>query len=410
MYGNLVNQRPDNLQEEFEAKNSLLRKKYLEVDPDDYLESIFPEKSPDDDFLLVIGTLKDSKGNLIEKGTVLRIKFEELYLFSWKSNAYIPYADFYKNYYHSKTLKRVRAFVVDIDNLTSLTFKRFLRFNLKQIPTPTYIVNSGKGIHLVYKLLEPQEVKGSRWTLNRINSEIQNLISQCVEVDKHSLFQPYRFPGFASKINTIATAFKLREAYTLEELMEFLKIRKPKELKKKSKKAEVFPIPNGSIHFYNWFCNKLFRYPPIPGRRHNSFFALGIVSYKCRRVVPKDEAEEVVYMVYEVMQNKNLHVGFSLREALEAFYKGYNPKAITVRWKTLCDLLGWEYRANKRNGKSREEHLAYVNTIRSAKANYEKSQLLPKVLELHNKGISLRKISEILGISTPTLVRWIRNP
>jgi len=44
--------------------------------------------------------------------------------------------------------------------------------------------------------------------------------------------------------------------------------------------------------------------PPIPGRRHNSFFALGIVAYKCRREVPYEEALETIPMVYEDMMDE----------------------------------------------------------------------------------------------------------
>lgn len=408
--------RRTNLQEEFEAKNDLLRSRFLEISPDDYLSTIFSDKGEEDNLVLVLGTIKDSKGNVIEKGTVTRVKFEDLWKIMWRSNAYIPYCDFKRNYYHSKTLESVRAFVNDCDGVTRTRLNKILKYLWSSLPAePTHIINSGKGVHFVYALDRPVKVRGLRWSVNRLNKTIQDTFSELVKVDKHPVVHPYRFPGFMTKIKTTATVFKVREPYTFEGLMELFKITpkkgsKKEEEKESGNKAKIYVLPNGRRAFFEWVLRRLFKNPPIPGRRHNSFFALGIVSYKCRREVPYEEAVETIPMVYEDMMDRNLHIGFSIEEAYEAFHKGYKPDYVRASWKYLSELLGWEYRPNKRNGRKREEHLAYVNTIRFAKAKYEKSQLLPKVLELHNKGISLRKISEILGISTPTLVRWIRNP
>ena len=419
MAGNFAYQQfPNNeLQREFEAKHEILRSKFLQISPDEYLSAIFPDKDDEDELIVVLGTLKDKEGKIIERGTVTRIAFCEIWDIAWRSNAYIPYADFRKNYYHSKTLESVRAFVVDLDKVTSRNLSKILRYAFKQIPEPTYIVNSGKGVHLIYALSKPQPVKGWRWSIKALNEAIQNTYEKVGHLDRHPLVHPYRFPGFATKINTTATVFKVREQYTTEELMELFKIPLKKgsqaqgkaRSEQKEGEGKVIYFPNGKRAFFEWALWKLFMNPPIPGRRHNSFFALGIIAYKCKREVPKWEAVEAVDMVYDDMERYNLHIGFTREEAHRAFEKGYNPKAVTVRWKYLCELLGWEYRTNKRNGRKRKEHLAYVNAIRSAKVNYEKSQLLPKVLELHNKGISLRKISDILGIPTPTLVRWIKN-
>jgi hypothetical protein len=283
---------------------------------------------------------------------------------------------------------------------------------LNEFSLPTYIINSGKGIHLIYQLSEPIPVKGLRLTLNKLNQQIQDTISEVLKVDKHPLMQPYRFPGFTTKINTISTVFKLRDSYNLQELLEKFKVKINKEMllnryKKEGRISKIIPLPNGSIYFFKWFCRKLFKNPPIPGRRHNTFFALGIVSYKCKRVIPKEEAKEVIYMLYEIMEEKNLHFGFSLAEALKAFEKGYNTKAITVSWKYLCQLLEWEYKPNKRNGRKREEHLELARGIKELKLRKQREEKLKKVLELKQKGLSLRQISKLLNIPYRTLISWL---
>ena len=401
-------QRTD-LQQEFEAKNELLRSRFLELSPDDYLSTIFPDKGEEDDLIIVLGTLKDSKGNVIEKGTVTRIKFEEIWDIAWRSNAYIPYCDFKRNYYHSKTLESVRAYVNDCDGVTSTRLNKILKYLWTSLPAePTHVVNSGKGVHFVYALDKPVKVRGLRWSVNRLNEVIQDTFSELIKVDKHPVVHPYRFPGFQTKINTTATVFKVREPYTFEELMELFKItprkvEKKEEEKKSENKAKIYALPNGKRAFFEWVLRRLFKNPPIPGRRHNSFFALGIVSYKCRREVPYEEAVETIPMVYEDMMDRNLHIGFSIEEAYEAFHKGYKPDYVRASWKYLCELLGWEYRPNKRNGRKREDHIKLMNKIRLARCQSRWEELEEHIKRLIEQGYTKIEIAEMVGVSRRTL-------
>ncbi len=397
----------NNLQQEFEAKNNILRARFLEVAPVDYLSTIFPDKGYEDELIVVFGTVKDKRGNVIEKGTVKRIALEYIWDITWRSNAYIPYCDFIKNYYHSKTLKSVKAFVVDCDGITSTRLKKILKYLWSSLPAePTHIVNSGQGVHFVYVLSEPVDVKGLRWSVNKLNETIQDTFSRLLNVDKHPVVHPYRFPGFLTKINTVATAFKVREPCTFEELMRVFKLqpKKAKGTEKKGKqKGELLVLPNGRRAFFEWVLRKLFMNPPIPGRRHNSFFALGIVAYKCRREVPYEEALETILMVYEDMMDRNLHIGFTIEEAYNAFHKGYNPKYVKASWKYLCGLLGWEYRPNKRNGRSREEHLRIARKMKEIRCKARWEELEEHIRRLIGQGYSKTEIAELVGISRRTL-------
>jgi hypothetical protein len=210
---------------------------------------------------------------------------------------------------------------------------------------------------------------------------------------------PYRFPGFQTKINTTASVFQVRQPYSLEQLARYFKIQTMPEKtnKKHSTRAEVHVLPNGRRAFFEWVLRKLFKNPPIPGRRHNSFFALGIIAYKCKREVPYDEALETIPMVYEDMSDRNLHLGFTMDEAYKAFLKGYKARYVKASWNYLCDLLAWEYRPNKRNKRTRQEHLWYLQKIRKIQKE-EKELQIKRLLEL---GYSKTQIAEILGMS-----RW----
>ena len=64
----------NNLQQEFEAKNSILMSRFLEIAPVDYLSTIFPDKGYEDELIVAFGTVKDRNGNVVEKGTVKKNK------------------------------------------------------------------------------------------------------------------------------------------------------------------------------------------------------------------------------------------------------------------------------------------------------------------------------------------------
>jgi len=399
------------LYQEFEEKNNLLRCKFSPVSPLDYIYAVFPDLSLDDVVVLVFGTVKDKKGNILERGTIKRVPLGDIFYFAGKPNVYMPYATFRKNYYKSETLEKVRAFVVDCDNVDSNKLSKFLEYQFKLIPQPSYIVNSGRGIHFVYLLNTPLLVRGRKSEIRRINEVIQGVFEGFgMNLDRHPVVHPYRFPGFRTKINTQATAFKVREPYTFEELKELFNLKEVEMNKDKTEgKGKIIYFPRGSEHFWNWVVIRLFRYPPLPGRRHNSFFALGIIAYKCRRYVSKEKALRAVGYVYDSMMDVNSHIGFSLKEAFEAFEKGYNQKAIRVRWKYLCDLLGWEYKPNKRNGRKREEHLKLARKIKAIRCQSRWEEQEEHIKRLLEQGYSKRKIAELVGIHYTTLYRRFRH-
>jgi len=388
------------IKRKFEEKNIFLKREFMQVSPEEYLSSIFCDK---DSVVVVFG------GNEHSSGTVKRISCSELWTLVGCDNAYMPYADFYNNYYHGKTLRSVRAFVVDVDGVDVLDLKKLMKYVWETLPAkPSYVINSGSGVHFVYSLSRPIEVKGLRYTLNELNRRIQEAFAEVGKLDKHPLVHPYRWPGFKTKIGTTATAFRVRGHYTIEELLEAFGMSTGRPASKK-KGQRVLYLPNASRAFFVWVLRRLFKNPPIPGRRHNSFFALGIIAYKCKREVPMEEALEAVEMVYRDIEKHCMDKGFSRKEAYEAFEKGYNPKAVKVTWKYLCELLGWEYVPKKRNYRSKKEHCRYIRAIKKAKTESRKDELMPKIKKLRAEGLSLRKIAREVGVSKDTVARWLKE-
>lgn len=358
--------------EEFYLKNQILSQHFKEISPEEYLNTIFRNKQV---FTLIRGSTD------IEKGTVFRIGKEDLYKFMERNNIYMPYCDFKNNYYHSKTVQYIRAFVVDLDNIKPIHIEMLTRYILKNLPLlPSYIINSGHGIHIIYALDKPTKVKGLRWTLKTVNKAIQDKFIHFANLDRHPLMHPYRTAGFTTKIGTIATVFQVSRPYNIGEIINAFGVKKVK--KKKRKKTDILHIPNGKRAFFEWVILRMFKNPPIPGRRHDSFFALGIISYKCKREVPFEEAQKAVDMILENMKAYKLLDGFSPEEAYKAFRKGYNPKATTVSWRYLCGKLAWEYRVNKRNYRKQEDHLRIAREIKKIKDQEKVKKLKEEAEEL----------------------------
>lgn len=73
-----------------------------------------------------------------------------------KDNVYVVPASFINGCYNGSTCRNIYALVVDVDKIKPQTLKTIIdNGNLgKNIPMPSYIVNSGSGVHLYYVFKE----------------------------------------------------------------------------------------------------------------------------------------------------------------------------------------------------------------------------------------------------------------
>jgi len=67
----------------------------------------------------------------------------------------------------------------------------------------------------------------------------------------------------------------------------------------------------------------------------------------------------------------------------------------------LSELLGWEYRPNKRNGRKREDHLCYLQKIRQIQKE-EKEEHIKRLLA---RGYTKSEIAKMLGITRQNLYK-----
>lgn len=204
----------------YKEKEALLQEwGYAEVAPFDFYRELFPEGS-----LQKKGESHTGKGNIVanklmltrSRKVIISDGLEDLpKLMGARFGLIGPFSS-YGDSYKAEYAHNLFAIVIDIDYVGKVHLKRLLREfqnwnenkpnSLKRMP-PTYLVSSGRGIHLYYFLDEPIELFSHRIeTLSALKTALTNhLWNQTTslkgdEPDKSSIFQCFRCVGSLSKI------------------------------------------------------------------------------------------------------------------------------------------------------------------------------------------------------------------
>ena len=249
---------------EFLQKNEILAKHFELVKPLHFLKVVFGDLNRE--HCLVFGKKK------AQKGSIERIILEDVIDYFDCDNVYIPYCDFFDNYPKSKLAKTLYAFCIDLDYIKPryLQFLIECKIKLHKIK-PTYVYNSGQGVHLIYVLSEPIELYNS--IKNKCDKVLKNLRKKFIikgqnkktkkiyQVDSLRLTQPYRVPGSLTKLGQVSTVYKVGDKVNIENLADWCKIKwckmkMPKKIieKKEKNKNNIDYMPNAKKYFYgHWF-------------------------------------------------------------------------------------------------------------------------------------------------------------
>ena len=338
-------------QHQYNLKRELmLERGFSEVAPMDFYRDLFPEGS-----LQAKGETHTGKGNLI----VSQIRSKED---SEKSRQWVVTDDLQMlkktigdpfglvgplSYFGKKNLKEnaheLFAVVVDLDYVHVQQLKNLLKqFNRGVQLTPTYLVSSGRGIHLYYFLDEPvpmykhvvpvlSELKQA--LTERLWNDTSSLKGDKKDIDKAGIFQNFRSVGSQSKIGDgfPVIAFKMCDKrFKLEEIragIPYCKIPVEKvyqlpeyEIKKKGisleKAKELWPDwyeeriiqgkPAGKQwvikkDLYEWWKRTIVEQVQAGGRYY-SIYALVCYGRKC--YVPTDVIKKDAWSFYELLESR----------------------------------------------------------------------------------------------------------
>lgn len=360
--------------EEFRLKNAYLKKYFDPMPYFDFVGDLFPGV----DQLMVVTTERTEN----DKGFQLMDADQLMDYQAFRSDVCVPPATFINGRYSLACCKDIHALVVDLDGVEADVLDVVISNGSigGNIPLPTYIVNSGYGVHLYYAFQRPVPYyKSNRKALKEMYDKICFFTKKGIaaKTDKHAITQPFRLPGARTKIGQTATAWKSGEKWSVAMLGRRLGVDisemdlAPRPLlpqkeyhearikwqeqqtgdssKKAKKKREWISPLEGNEGFYRYCLRRCYE-ETEEGHRQKSMFALAIVAYKVRTIDKKTVEMDLI----ELMQHYN-SIGKRMKPSeLKKAMGGFSIKYDRTSSKKLEECFGWDFR---RSAQERREKL-----------------------------------------------------
>lgn len=338
--------------------------------------------------------LLDAKGHKVFRGKRYTITKENMELYNLIDHsenfcmiAPISYAGRRRT---DKNARYMYALALEIDNINPNggIEEMFYSWTRTTKPTvkPSYVVCSGSGIHLYFVFTRPlpmyanifkklKEVK--KHLVPRYWNNITTTMQSSKDIQWEGLCQPFRCVGSRTKQNSYVMAFKVGEKITIEYLNTFLPddIKLDRVYKSKCTKAqakELYPewyqrrIVEGKerMHwnrhkpiYFNWI-QKIYAGAEV-GHRYNCLENLCSLAVQCNiepEQVEKDCRELAEYLETLTKKEDNHFTEYDIMCALKTYHE---PREQAYRRiiEFISKRTGIELKRNKRNGRSRFEHL-----------------------------------------------------
>jgi hypothetical protein len=408
------------IQQDFRSKNIILSRFGKQISPIEYLERIFP-----DDFI-VCGPWGVSVIPHAEKEMVFSLPHAD--------QIFTPYCTFFQNFYSKRTAKQLLCLTVDIEHVTPLQLEALLKhmFALKGFIKPTYVVNSGRGIHFVYQLQEPLELfdhvkPAVKKMLMALCSRIKKQFGQWrLEIDYPAscdFAHAFRAPGTMTKIGEVATVFYTGEPVSVKRLASFLKIKietsKPRDRRYTTKqKRGVFVaetdnnknlsvLPRGNKGFYH-HCFMALNIDHKSENRYLALFGLAVVGWKCR--IPREEVLYDLKLLQGMWNEYAIQHGLPIirDNEIEKAMKGYSPKYTLVKAETLGEWMNIRFNKNKRNYRKRKEHLEWVAETKRKNTAQKIVQVLLSA-QRYGTPLTIMEIAEQTNLSRQTIYNRLKD-
>jgi hypothetical protein len=406
----------EKLTAQFKEKDVILSRYFSAVSPIDYYNVIFGNVDE-----IVLPYVVEGE-QTVRRNTIYQILLSSI----GRSDVYIPYATFLSNWYRKSTADRLFAYVIDIDNLNPGGLRYFLMTLYQKIPfKPSYVVNSGSGLHLVFALDAPCTCYHRRHAaLDAINDGLNGLFAtsgNAYKLDKHWWGHTYRIAGSCTKIGQASTVYRTQgRQLAIMELAERFEVkidltegRKGCGKAVRHKKSNVIDIKTGckiktrlgwkARGFFEWAFETI----PLKsgkGHRYTSLFALAVIAQKCR--IPEEEAVEKIKLVWEMYNEYAEEKGVDelSENELKKAIKGYHDDCfLNYKAAKLEELMGFPFpRKTKRVGRPRKDHLILASNIHQARTSMVKGR---KIKELLLKGLSKAQIAREMGMSRMNLYK-----
>lgn len=370
----LQDQSLEYIRQQYNDKNVILSQFGEKVSPCTFYEDIFGDL----ELTLPVTIISEEVGKKI-RAMVLK---DAISFASCRNDTLIGGCSYFNHWISKKSARDIYAFIIDFDNAYSGILLNALENDWKndngvQYAKPTYIVNSGTGLHLYFVLDQP--VPCYRKQLQKIDILYRQLAKQ--QITRHYVGeqvqwfgQDFRMVGGQGKYGCENVAFRYGEKWNIDDLAafygmdyHFIHNREYRSSLKTACKKKYKVKQRGfctNRAFYDYSLKNCYQ-KTKEGNRYMSMCALSVIAYKCN--VSMDELEKDLISLLPVY-NKDSVRKVKEKEVYSAL-KMYNEKAMKTPRESLERWIGWEYKPIRRNGRTREQHIKYMNGIKILKKN-----------------------------------------
>lgn len=432
------------IQEQFEEKHEVLSQFGEEVSAWTMYEDIFEDMELELPVVIIDEDETDEEDTI--KHIVTMSLQEAVEQSESRNDMLVGGCTYFNNWISKKSAKNIHTFIIDMDNVYSGTLLNALRndwktANNEPLPMPTYIVNSGTGLHLYFVLKEPiPNYKATTEQLDKLYRKLAlDQTTKRVYLQKQVQWfgQDFRMAGGLNKYNWKNACFRVGEKWDIDELakeigfpdMHFVRYGEPRTKKPTEKKQRNTAKRKGwrtKRAFYDCALRNC-RDKTKEGTRYMSMCALTVIAYKCG--VSQEELERDLKSLLPVY-NKGAQRKIKEKEIYSAM-KMYNDKAMLTQRERLEDWQGWKYEPIKRNYRKRAVHLRseylvneqgrpevnacsqnrelalkYMREHGEIKGRPSTEQMILEYLEQHPEETNKSKIAKELNISRTTLTKW----
>jgi len=378
----IARDRYDQLVADFKLKNFILGTHFQPTPYFDFVASVFPDLEK----LMVITA--DVGYQEMDIDELVDYQAE-------RDDVYVPPVSFINGHNSAASCRDVYALVIDIDKIHPDTLRVIIENeNLgKTIPQPTYVVNSGRGVHFYYVFEKPvPHYYANRAILKAMYTVLCGITKKNIlaKTDWHAITQPFRLPGSRTRLDQVATGWKSGDKWPAKLLAkrlgvdaEKLDLRKRPLLsqkeyheeqarraaeadssgdkpKKKKRKTVWKSSLEGNTAFYLSCLERCYE-ETAEGTRFYSMCALTTVAKKCG--YPKEQLEQDLIALF--MHYNTIGKRMKSSEIKKAM-RMYNDKALRTKSETLEVWFGWEFgRDNQKKQEKKKEKGTYVKRTRA---------------------------------------------
>lgn len=346
--------------------------------------------------------------------------------------------------------QNMNALIFDLDGVGLAELRRVLERTegsgsiYRSIPKPTFIILSGRGLHLYYVFNEPialypnikLQLKALKYDLTFRIWEYKGT-SKLESIQYQSIGQGFRMVGsINNKYGNPVRAFQIGDRVTLDYLNSYatkpenrVDLTRPFTPSRtdRATAAELYPewyervIVQGiktrnkwhiKADLYKWWKRQITQ---VKGG-HRYFYLMCLVIYACKCDIPKAQLKEDLQECFDILrtyQHENELTQADVNSALECFSRDYYNFTI-ADIELLTDI---RIERNKRNYQKRPEHLEEARAIRDIRQRRKgaewwykdgqpnKQQIVLDWQRAHPNGKKI-ECERDTGLSRHTVLRW----